>query len=723
MPKPWPLILALLLATGAGLSLSAAKAARAVDDPDANWQPGLHAPGMDGTVRAFCEHQGDLVVGGSFHTIGTQVIEHVARWDGSAWRAFGVGMNGIVSQLTVLGDELVAAGDFTEAGGTPANHIASWDGTAWHPLGDGVDGTPQALAVYRDTLFVGGRFQRAGNLAVRGIARWDGETWHDGAAMTDEWRLVMVTNLAVAGGHLAATYAEYPPDPESVPMPIEPHPVLWNGAGWDSISSGPWDSPDHLTVLGDSLYAAGHFRSPAGRDGYYVTRWTGTEWLPLGREWPDDAGIPVGHDGALYLARRSTLYRWNGREWIVASRPQTANIDVLFSGSAGLYTGGARVADSLGAGSRTAHGLARWDGTAWRGVGDQTGAGLNLWLGAPQVVLAAAGDGFSAGGTFLRIGDLQALGLVQWDGSSWRLLPSGPSPLRANAFLDLGGRLTAVADELLGTGSWVQTLVGSRWRNLAWFPGRVLSITPWRNRLVVGGGFAPEHILIAPQAVINPDVVLQPLGAGLNGTVRATCPYEGSVVTSGDFTATADDGVQLRKAGLWDGTAWRPLADGLPASAITLEPFAGGVAAALSDGVLHWNGAAWARLGDTFDGPVRRIHARGDGADRRAGALARGPVATGRIRDERCSPRSTREQGRVLGQWRLHRGRERPLVRDRALAGAPGRSGEPPRPCSAGLGRPLVARSTGPDPPLHRGALVAARSSLRSPGRSPPALR
>ena len=101
--------------------------------------------------------------------------------------------------------------------------------------------------------------------------------------------------------------------------------MLWNGAGWDPISPGPENLPDHLAVLGDSLFAAGYYGyldgglTPAG---YYVTRWTGTRWQRLGREWRGDPGIPVGHDGALYLARRSTLYRWTGQEWIVASRPQ-----------------------------------------------------------------------------------------------------------------------------------------------------------------------------------------------------------------------------------------------------------------------------------------------------------------------------------------------------------------------------------------------------------------
>ena len=641
MPKPWPLVLTLLLAASPGLSLLAVDAAMAVDDPDANWRQGLHAPGMDGTVRAFCEYRGDLVVGGSFHTIGTQVIEHIARWDGTAWRAFGAGMNGTVSQLAVQGGELLAAGDFTAAGGAPANHISAWDGNAWHPLGGGVNRAPEALAVYRDTLFVGGGFDRAGDLAVKGIARWDGEVWHDGIAMTGGWDDLRVTNLVVAGGHLAATYVECAADSGDVPGSCRPHPVFWNGAGWDAISDGGGNSPEHLAVLGDSLYAAGYYESGLTPGGFYVTRWTGAEWLPLGRAWPNDPGIPVGHGGALYLAHRSALYRWNGREWIVASRPQYANFDVLFSRSDGLYSGGARVVDALGSDSHTAHGLARWDGITWLGVGDQTGDGLNLWQGAPQVILAAAGDGFSAGGTFLRVGDLQVFGLVQWDGASWQQLPAGPGPFRANAFFDLGGRLTAVADEFFGTGCWVRTLEGPRWKDLAWFPGRVLSITPWRDRLVVGGGFGPEHILVAPQVITNPDVVLRSLGAGLNGTVGATCPFEGSVVASGDFTATADGRVRLQKAGLWNGTAWQPMAEGLPASAITLEPFAGGVAAAMSDGVLHWNGAAWVRLGDIFDGPVQTLavfegELLAGGAFAHAGAVHLGGLA--RWRDGRWQP-------------------------------------------------------------------------------------
>lgn len=610
MPTHWPLVpclpgvirrFSLNLATLVSLAVLTT-AALAADDPDANWLTGFHAPGMDGIAQAFCEYQGELVVGGSFHTIGTQVIDHIARWDGTTWRPLGAGVNGPVTQLAVCRGEVVAAGVFTGAGGVPAACIARWDGVTWRPLGDGLNSTPECLTVYRDTLFVGGAFVRAGQISVKGIARWDGAAWQNGMDMgggTGE----KVTNLTVAGNRLFGVWV--PPPPEDCCTEWVSYPAVWTGANWAPLPGGnqpPWIRPKRLAVLGDTLYASGWCIGSRGvrADGHYIARWTGTEWLPLGREWPDDAGIPLGHDGALYLARTAGLYRWTGQEWTIASRPASADFGALFSGRDGIYVGGRRLVD----GSLTAHGIARWDSVAWHGVGDQQGNGLNLWLGAPQVVLAAAGDGFIAGGTFLRAADLVAPSLAWWDGYFWQALPSGPRVFRANAFLDVQDRLVTVEDEDFGSGCRVLTFDGSHWRDIAWFPDRVLSITAWRSRLVVGGAFAPQHIRTAPQLITNPDEVPEPLGAGLNGPVRSTCLFEGFVVASGDFTATADNSVPLGRVGFFDGAAWQPMGDGLPASAITLEPFAGGVAAAMGDGVFHWKGTDWVRLGEAFDGPV-----------------------------------------------------------------------------------------------------------------------
>jgi trimeric autotransporter adhesin len=639
MPSRWPLALHSSGATrrvGLGIALLAIltslAAARADDDPDADWLPGFQAPGSDGAVQAVCEYQGNLVVGGTFHTIGTQAIDHIARWDGTAWRPLGAGVNGSVTRLAVFQGELFAGGSFTAAGGAPASDVARWDGVAWRPLAEGLNRPPGCFAVYRDTLFVGGSFTRAGQISVEGIARWDGAAWQSGMDMGGGGG-EEVTNLAVAGDRLYGAWT--PPPPQDCCSPWVSYAASWTGTGWAPLLGSPYPSPPPpmmprwLATVGDTLFAGGHYDGPTDNlYGTYVARWSGTQWQPLGHAWPNGTGIPVGHDGSLYLAGPNSLQRWNGSDWVIVSRPSISELGASFSGRDGLYVGCRRLAD----GTSVMHGPVRWDGAAWHGVGEQPGNGLNAWSGSPQVALAAAGDGFIAGGPFLRAGNLESAGLAWWNGYYWQAMPSGSSVVRANAFVGAQDRLVTVADEDFGYGCWLRTFDGTRWKEVAWFPGRILSITPWRNRLVVGGAFAPEHVLVAPLVVANPDVVLEPLGAGLNGTVGATCLFEGSVVASGDFTATADDGVQLRRAGFFDGTAWQPMGGGLPVSAITLEPFAGGVAAGVPDGVLHWDGSDWSRLGDAFDGPVDALAVfEGDlvagGAFTRAGAVHLGGLA------------------------------------------------------------------------------------------------
>ena len=73
---------------------------------------------------------------------GGVTVNHIARWDGSPGPPLsgpsGVGVNGNVYALTVYDDgsgpALYAGGRFTTAGGVTVNHIARWDGTAWSAL-------------------------------------------------------------------------------------------------------------------------------------------------------------------------------------------------------------------------------------------------------------------------------------------------------------------------------------------------------------------------------------------------------------------------------------------------------------------------------------------------------------------------------------------------------------------------------------------------------------
>jgi hypothetical protein len=104
--------------------------------------------------------------------------DHVARWNGSAWRAVGsnaAGGNGwfptsgSVDGLTSSGPGLFATGSFQNANADPlADNVAYFDGSAWQPVGsngagDGpLNGAGLALAVFGEQLYAGGSFTSAG---------------------------------------------------------------------------------------------------------------------------------------------------------------------------------------------------------------------------------------------------------------------------------------------------------------------------------------------------------------------------------------------------------------------------------------------------------------------------------------------------------------------------------------------------------------------------------
>src|SRR5258708_33591858 len=61
-------------------------------------------------ANAMTVDAGDLVIGGGFTMVNGQPANRVARWNGSAWSAFGSGLSGTVNALAVHAGQLVAAG-------------------------------------------------------------------------------------------------------------------------------------------------------------------------------------------------------------------------------------------------------------------------------------------------------------------------------------------------------------------------------------------------------------------------------------------------------------------------------------------------------------------------------------------------------------------------------------------------------------------------------------
>jgi hypothetical protein len=140
--------------------------------------------GTSGGVFAMTVYGGNLVVGGAFPTVGTPTsvppsdvaCNYVAKWNGTAWSAFGSGVNSTVNALFVDGGSLYLGGNFTTASGTPANRIARWNGGGFSALGTGTSGRVLSLAAFDDecghSIYAGGEFLTAGGITTNFIARW-----------------------------------------------------------------------------------------------------------------------------------------------------------------------------------------------------------------------------------------------------------------------------------------------------------------------------------------------------------------------------------------------------------------------------------------------------------------------------------------------------------------------------------------------------------------------
>ena len=141
---------------------------------DATWRGMGVAPGLNGDVYALAvDENGNLYAGGYFATAGGLTVDHVSRWNGSAWSALGSGTDGTVWTLAIDGaGDLYAAGEFTTAGGDAASHIARWDGAGWSPLGSGINDRVYALALDgRNRVYAAGDFTMAGGV-ISGYAAY-----------------------------------------------------------------------------------------------------------------------------------------------------------------------------------------------------------------------------------------------------------------------------------------------------------------------------------------------------------------------------------------------------------------------------------------------------------------------------------------------------------------------------------------------------------------------
>jgi trimeric autotransporter adhesin len=202
---------------------------------------GLDSTTTPGGVRALAAlPSGELIAGGNFDVSGSNIVKHIAKWNGTAWDPIGGGMNADVYALAIApGGDLYAGGAFSMAGSKPAVRIARWDGTVWSPLGSGLGffGDVHSItAIPNGDIIVGGLFEKAGNVFTKGIARWDGSSWFalgGGLSSIDGSYPIVRSLVALPNGSILAAGSF-----DKAGSTLTNSVALWDGSLWHALQSG-----------------------------------------------------------------------------------------------------------------------------------------------------------------------------------------------------------------------------------------------------------------------------------------------------------------------------------------------------------------------------------------------------------------------------------------------------------------------------------------------------
>jgi hypothetical protein len=159
--------------------------------------------------------------------------------------------------------KLVVCGSFQSIDGVAAKGIAAWDGHAWAAMDEGLlDAETMTISECEGVLYAGGYFNLQNEGPTR-VVRWDGQRWH---RMSDPpgpaFALGCAQGALVAGGYF---YSSVPGHAQGV--------VRWDGPSWSPLGSGTNDGVRALCTIDDQLYVGGWFTRAGGHASSGIGRW------------------------------------------------------------------------------------------------------------------------------------------------------------------------------------------------------------------------------------------------------------------------------------------------------------------------------------------------------------------------------------------------------------------------------------------------------------------
>jgi hypothetical protein len=529
---------------------------------------------------------------------------------------------------------LAIAGTFTIAGSSQVTNIASYDPAArlWAPIGPlGGNGTVLALcALPNGDLVAGGSFTQIGGIAANALARWNGTAWtpmpgaFTSAIATVNALTRMPNGDLVVGGQFTGVGIS------------NGGLARYDGMSWLPITPALPGSVTALLALPNGDLLVGHTNAPSTSTGNLV-RYDGTTWSGIGTGlWGAIYTLAQDANGDLLVGGRQMtaglagnnlgLARWDGTIWRGA--PNAAFQGHTIHSILPVPTGGFYACGTLQPfGGAPSGSIARWTGDRWRSVGSGIPADYGNEPHARALAYAANGD-LVVGGKFTATGSGAAQRIASWNGSTWGSLGDGTTgETRARAWLPNGDLVVGGAFQHIGDSDakYLARFDGVHWQALGTpFNGPVDALLTLPNGdLVAGGRFTHPGTYVArwngTAWAAMPGLVVSPLSQGVSTLLALT---NGDILASGRI----DNGVAR-----WNGSTWSNTGNA-PQANFLLQRANGTVVAATNTGVQQWDGSTtWTAVGFSFQGNVLALAENGAG-DLLAGGTfsqAGGAQATG----------------------------------------------------------------------------------------------
>jgi trimeric autotransporter adhesin len=467
-----------------------------------NWQ---HAPG----INQLAVYNGELLAAGHFHFVNGEVLDNLAAWDGSTWHSVApLGWSGFTCVTTVGGD-LVAAG----GSGTSGSLIARFDGATWTQVG-ATDAAVLSLAGRDGALVAGGDFKSVSSSPARGVAlmRTDGGGWDALREGLNVGEGADVGPMGTFQGDLVVRgfFSTVDDTPVSVA-------ARFTGAGWIPMDAG---APQGVTIDSgfeyQGQYWAHAYRFTATATESFVLRFDGSEWhvipgssgaeavigglngeiVALG-EFTDSGGAPIHYIGS-----------WTGAEWrrLVGLRVNSEGF------GAAMFQGRLHVTWQDGSFAY----VDRWDDTNWTVVGTFSNVPLSY---APTLSsLCVFRDELIVGGSFLSSGSTPLSGIARYDGTTWRSLGdgvTGVSPFGGVAAMAAGNGRLAVTGSFTSPGPGFAFWDGVTWSQSSGLPDGSVGLGTHHDGIIasydeVGAAYQSRPVFVrlgpgAPSCYANCD--------------------------------------------------------------------------------------------------------------------------------------------------------------------------------------------------------------------------